>query len=170
MTSEDTDVKEKLDRTKKRVRAYYEANKEAIKLRSRIRYNQNKELHSHQCKVWRESNKDKVSDYRDRWLKENPSYDMYHNAKRRAKDLGIPFDITYKDIEIPEVCPILKISMVRGVGKSSEFSPSLDRIIPELGYVKGNIAVISSRANRLKNDSSIEELEALLDYMRSKLR
>lgn len=170
MTSEDTDVKEKLDQTKKRVRAYYEANKEAIKLRSRIRYNQNKETHSHQCKVWRERNKDKVSDYRDKWLKENPSYDMYHNAKRRAKEYGIPFDITYKDIEIPEVCPILKIPMVRGVGKSSEFSPSLDRIIPELGYVKGNIAVISSRANRLKNDSSIEELEALLDYMKSKLR
>jgi hypothetical protein len=34
----------------------------------------------------------------------------------------------------------------------------LDRLIPELGYVKGNIAVVSTRANTLKRDATPEEL------------
>lgn len=32
-------------------------------------------------------------------------------------------------------------------------------IIPELGYVPGNIRVISTQANRMKWDSTAEELE-----------
>lgn len=44
-------------------------------------------------------------------------------------------------------------------------SPSLDRIKPELGYVKGNIRVISFKANSIKNDASIEELRQILQYM-----
>ena len=45
-------------------------------------------------------------------------------------------------------------------------SPSLDRIRLELGYVKGNVRVISGRANLLKNDATIEELEAVLGDMK----
>ena len=43
---------------------------------------------------------------------------------------------------------------------------SLDCIIPELGYVPGNVAVISRRANTIKNDATIEELELVLAYMK----
>lgn len=46
-------------------------------------------------------------------------------------------------------------------------SPSIDRIIPELGYVRGNIAVISMRANKLKSDATSEELERISAWMRS---
>jgi hypothetical protein len=44
---------------------------------------------------------------------------------------------------------------------------SLDRIVPELGYVKGNIAVISNRANSLKSNATLEELERLCAWLKS---
>lgn len=45
-------------------------------------------------------------------------------------------------------------------------APSLDRLVPALGYVRGNVRVISHRANRLKGDALIEEIEAVLHYMK----
>ena len=44
--------------------------------------------------------------------------------------------------------------------------PSLDRIDGAKGYVKGNVRVISHRANMLKNDATIEELELVLKDLR----
>lgn len=92
---------------------------------------------------------------------------MRKNAKVRAKAKGIPFTITTKDIVIPDVCPVLGVTLTRPDGTSrgpGDYSPSLDRIVPELGYVPGNIRVISYRANRIRNDATIEELEAVLRY------
>lgn len=48
----------------------------------------------------------------------------------------------------------------------TEGSPTLDRIVPSRGYVVGNVAVISMRANRLKSDASVAELQALVSYTR----
>ena len=96
---------------------------------------------------------------------------MFRRAKRRAKTKGVPFDLSVEDIIIPELCPILGIPLMVGVGACggnggpTDSSPSLDRIIPELGYVKGNVQVISNRANRFKSDASIEELEAVVRHM-----
>ena len=52
----------------------------------------------------------------------------------------------------------------KGIWKDN--SPSIDRKIPSLGYMKGNIWVISYRANRIKNDATVEELELLAKGMR----
>jgi hypothetical protein len=57
------------------------------------------------------------------------------------------------------------VSLKRGVGKFDSCSPSLDRIVPELGYVKGNVRVISDRANRIKRDATLEELRAIVKYV-----
>jgi hypothetical protein len=93
-------------------------------------------------------------------------YALYASAKSRANREKLPFDIAVNDIQIPERCPILpwiKLSsgstLVGGKGKVGDSSPSLDRIIPELGYVKDNIRVISFRANTIKSNRSMEELE-----------
>ncbi|MCA3718382.1 MAG: hypothetical protein IM674_09025 [Brevundimonas sp.] len=43
----------------------------------------------------------------------------------------------------------------------SDASPSLDRIDPHKGYVPSNVRVISDRANRLKGDRSLSEIQAL---------
>ena len=90
---------------------------------------------------------------------ERPQFTMFYSAKRRAKVGGYPFDITINDIVIPEFCPALGIKLETAKGHcNSPFSPTLDKIIPELGYVKGNIQVISRRANTMKNDASPDEL------------
>jgi hypothetical protein len=85
-------------------------------------------------------------------------------AKWKAKQLGLGFDITEEDIEIPKVCPVLGIPLFRNIGKGGPGwnSPSIDRIDPSKGYVKDNVRVISHRANTLKNNASLEELEKIL--------
>ena len=35
-------------------------------------------------------------------------------------------------------------------------------MIPELGYIKGNVWVISNKANRIKNNATLEELRLLV--------
>lgn len=86
---------------------------------------------------------------------------LLHNAKARAKKLGQPCDLTLKDIVIPERCPLLGIPIKVGAGPLTGASPSLDRIRPSLGYVKGNVIVISFRANTIKSDSTPEELRLI---------
>lgn len=45
--------------------------------------------------------------------------------------------------------------------------PSLDKIIPKLVYVKGNVWVVSNKANRIKSNATIEELELLVKNLKS---
>ena len=88
----------------------------------------------------------------------HPQKAMLQRARKRAKQQGIPFDITESDIIIPTVCPILNIPLFRGKNYPKGNSPSLDKIIPSKGYIKGNIQIISQRANLMKLDASKEEL------------
>ena len=70
------------------------------------------------------------------------------------------FDLTENDIYIPDICPVFGYPLEIGVNKKKvqPNSPSLDRIIPERGYVKSNIRVISYKANIMKNNASFEEM------------
>ena len=90
----------------------------------------------------------------------NRKYRLWKGAKDRAERDGLPFDITIDDIFIPDMCPILNVFFVPGTSKDYRYTPSLDKIIPEKGYVKGNIAVITNLANVMKNSASPEELRA----------
>jgi hypothetical protein len=89
---------------------------------------------------------------------------MALSAKQRASEKGLPFAISARDIHIPMVCPVLGIPLKIGTRKDHDNAPTLDRIIPELGYVAGNVVVISYRANRFRNDASASELEKVLAY------
>ena len=74
------------------------------------------------------------------------------------------------DIKIPLNCPILQIPLINSLGgKSIDNSPSLDRIDSSKGYIKGNVRIISMRANRLKQDSTIDELKKIILYMEGKI-
>jgi hypothetical protein len=83
---------------------------------------------------------------------------MLERVKYRAKNENLPFNLTRGDIFIPTICPILGIQLVRSEGRLTQNSPSLDRIIPALGYVKGNVWVVSMKANTMKNSATVEEL------------
>lgn len=98
----------------------------------------------------------------------NPETYLWTTAKARAKKLGKEFNITKYDIAIPTVCPVLGIPIVVDVGKGRRpDAPSLDRKNNDLGYIKGNIAVISNRANTLKNNGTLAEFEKLVEYLKS---
>lgn len=88
-------------------------------------------------------------------------------AKARAKKRGIVFALKPSDILVPDVCPVLGIPLAfgHGAGGAIDASPTLDRIIPNKGYVVGNVAVISRRANFLKNDATLEELNLLVRWL-----
>lgn len=94
-----------------------------------------------------------------------PDRTLLRSAKARAKRKGLPFNITVEDIVIPTHCPLLGIPLASG-RKTTPNSPSLDRMIPRLGYVKGNVWVISHRANAIKHNATLEELEALARNLR----
>ena len=91
---------------------------------------------------------------------------MFLRARARSISNGVPFSIVVDDIEIPERCPIFGILLVYEPGGVTDNTPSLDRIIPALGYIKGNVKVISQRANRLKSNATVEELEAIIEYIK----
>jgi len=120
--------------------------------------------------VYSKSNVDKRA-YRNaynlKWVENNWESYLWSLAKRRAKRDNIDFTILVGDIVIPTICPVLNIPLVKNRGKCSFNSASVDRINPKLGYVKGNIMVISFKANLMKNDASFEEIEKLYFYMKS---
>lgn len=89
----------------------------------------------------------------------------FNNTKARAKKKNVPFNLTIEDLVIPNKCPILDIPLVRGSGSPKANSPSIDRIKPELGYVKGNIQIISFAANWIKRDYSPDVFRRLVTYM-----
>lgn len=120
-----------------------------------------------------------ASRYRSKkYARRNPEKIKAHNAlmnsrapqrilsriKSRAKRSGIPFNLEVEDIVIPDRCPVLGIPIVQNQGRQGYFpdSASVDRIVPKLGYVKGNVRVISQRANQLKSDATLEEMRLVL--------
>lgn len=87
---------------------------------------------------------------------------MVRRASHRAKLKKVNFDITWEDIEYVEICPILEITLNWGEtsneGGRNIDTPSLDRINPELGYIKGNVKIISNLANMMKNSANKEQI------------
>jgi hypothetical protein len=90
---------------------------------------------------------------------------MWRAAKARAKANSLEFSIDLNDVVIPIVCPILGISLVLNSKKPVDASPALDRINNNAGYIKGNIIVISTRANRIKSDATADELFAIAKFL-----
>lgn len=91
-------------------------------------------------------------------------------AKRRSEVRGLPFDIDTDYLEkiYPEdgCCPALGITLAWGGARNN--SPSLDRIVPELGYVRGNVEWLSDKANKIKSNATNEEILAVANYLKDK--
>ena len=85
-------------------------------------------------------------------------------AESRAKKYGVTFSVIREDIEVPTHCPITgeKLDVLTNDMSSGM---SLDKIDNTQGYVKGNVCVISRKANRLKSDGSIEDFRKIIAYM-----
>jgi hypothetical protein len=129
------------------------------------------------AKKYRQANPDKQREYARRYRAAhpekylakarkvhavNPARFLLSRARDRAREQNIPFNLVRADILIPEKCPLLGIALYRTPGTVTPNTPSLDKIIPSLGYVKGNVQVISYRANTIKNDASLAEMQLLV--------
>ena len=88
---------------------------------------------------------------------------LYKGAKSRAKKFGTEFSIERSDVVIPDGCPILKIPFTH----NTEYAASLDRIDNSKGYIKGNVQVISRRANLMKNAATKQNLLDFADWVYS---
>jgi len=162
-------------------RAYYEANKEKIAAREKARYEANKEkiaarykayreANIERIKAYREANKEKIAARQKAYRAANKEKTMLNTARKRAKKNNIPFNLTedYLKSIYPSdmICPVLGFEMSMGLDGNGWVgtSPSLDRIIPEKGYVQGNVVVISMRANSIKRDATPGELRKVADF------
>ena len=80
-------------------------------------------------------------------------------AKIRAVKQGLPFDLSVESVPpVPTHCPALGVELKRGGLKEKDNSPSLDRIIPEKGYVPGNVIWVSQLANQIKTNATPEQI------------
>lgn len=98
--------------------------------------------------------------------KKDPRKVMLSHAKTRAKIRKLEFNIEYSDIIVPEKCPLLNIPIFVTPVKIGPNSPTIDRIDCNKGYIKGNVMVISSRANTAKGNLSLAELELLVHNLK----
>jgi len=127
-------------------------------------------------------NKEKIirqtTENKKRIAKEDPVYSLFVRAKERAKKRNILFDIDKEYLKsiYPKNnrCPILNIDFQLGflneIKKNKDYAPSLDRIIPDKGYVKGNLVIVSFIANRVKNNVSVETLEKIVNFYKNNLK
>lgn len=95
---------------------------------------------------------------------------ILRNTKKRAREKEVPFDLTWQDIRTvmpaDNCCPIFKTPFQFGNGNSRN-NPSVDRLIPEKGYTKGNIAVISMKANAIKSTANASELYLVANWLKN---
>jgi hypothetical protein len=56
-------------------------------------------------------------------------------------------------------CPLLEEELIFGSSKLHSMSPTIDRIIPELGYTKGNVVIVSHLANRIMSNATSKQVQ-----------
>lgn len=102
-------------------------------------------------------------EYRDKWKKENPLRILLFSIRSRCKQRNIYFNLEFEDLKEPSTCPVLGIPLDR---RDNDHAPSVDRFDNNKGYTKDNINIISQRANRIKSDSNLEEIEKIYKWMK----
>lgn len=114
----------------------------------------------------------------DRIYREDPARFLYDRALGRSRRKDLPFDLTVEYIRSiwpsDNKCPVFGIELAPEVGEpglpasAGVGSPSLDRIDPKKGYVQGNVAVISMKANQIKASATdAEDLRRVAKWMAS---
>jgi len=89
---------------------------------------------------------------------------MIRSKRSQCRHFRIEFDLSEKDVHIPEKCPALGLLLD---WQGSDNKPTIDRVDPSKGYINGNVRIISARANRIKSDATAGELRLIADYIDS---
>lgn len=106
-----------------------------------------------------------------RYLAAHPMAVIFRSARWRANKYKIEFDITLDDLTplMVKFCPVFKTPLEYSAQKGKGYNPnaaSLDRINNDFGYVRGNIIIMSRRANSIKNDGTADEHMAIAMWMK----
>lgn len=102
-------------------------------------------------------------DHTKEWREANPLKFRLGQIQAKCKKLGLPFDLEESDLIPGENCPVFGIPF----GTCRDTRPELDRRIPSKGYTKENVRHICGRANRLKGNASVNEIEKILQYVKT---
>ena len=166
------------DKWKAKNAAYYRENRDKAIAASSAYHRENKDKALIANRAWRQRNKETINAHRRDWRTQRRGTIDYalrcllDSARSRAKAKELPFDLTMEWLEVMIIshCPItlqpidwLKEQVVNGT--ASPNSPSIDRIIPKLGYAQSNCAIISHRGNTIKNSGTIDEHCRTIQYM-----
>ena len=103
----------------------------------------------------------KKSITKNQWKNYSLEYKIFNRTRSRATAKNINFNLELSDIIIPKECPVFKVPFIYN---DKDWSASIDRINPNLGYIKGNIMIISNKANRIKNDASLKDLQQVVSF------
>jgi hypothetical protein len=96
------------------------------------------------------------------------AHTLYIETKSRAKLHNIDFDISESEFQIPEFCPVLGIRLNTTLGERTNATPTVDKKLPELGYVSGNVFIVSWLANRIKSDCTDPSVfEKIAKYLKN---
>ena len=162
---------EKKERNREACRKWRAKNLERERKRQRDRFHNNKEFESARSQRWFHDNPERARELSNQSYHRNknndrPSnkanYKMWWSARKRATAQNIIFTLEREDISIPELCPVFGVKLEVG---HPQHAPSLDRIKPELGYTKDNIAVICRMANTIKSFGTAEQHRVIADWM-----
>jgi hypothetical protein len=116
--------------------------------------------------------KTKHNEYCQKYRENNRALVLLGQARYRARKKGIEFNLELSDVVIPKLCPVLKIPLLAGSssGGPRGCSPSLDRIDNTKGYIKGNVQVMSHKANTMKHCADNNELILFANWIKKTYR
>jgi hypothetical protein len=166
------------------LRDYYAKNKEAITEKKRAYYAKHRKELLAWSAAWAKANpksrmasrakyraahRDEINDKTRIARDRNLARHFYRNMLSRAKQRGVPFVLTHEMIAQmlleARVCPVLGIPLNHTHIRAADDSPSFDCFYPKLGYVPGNVHVISRRANMIKHNATVAEIRKVLHWM-----
>lgn len=147
-------------------------NPEIVRKRRREWHARYRDRELERARLYKKNNPQIIKLQMDRWrsVPRNRMKSIISSRIADAKRRGIQVDeIAMRELitHPPEVCAIsghlLDYSVRRG--RNIGMSPSVDRIRPELGYIRGNIAVVGHRFNTIKSFGTAEEHRLVAAYL-----
>lgn len=146
-------AEENKERRNANTKAWREANREYSRNKYKERYQLNGEEMRRQGKEYRENNKEELRARQIAYARSHWELVALRRCRVRARKKGLPFDMKPEDIlPLPVFCPVLGFKLDYNAGPEMRLYASVDRIIPRLGYVTGNVRIISYAANVAKLD------------------
>jgi len=150
-------IKNNSERHREMTKRWAEANKERVAAKLKRWHAANHEKRMAQGREWKRKHAAEIAALEKSKRLENPERHWTRRAltrcKVRAKQKSVPFSITAADLlPLPEFCCVLGIKIDYFSGPVRQLWASVDRIVPALGYVPGNVRIISHAANMAKLD------------------